>query len=404
MQQETNIPNSQFGKTCMERSAATKERTSELSSKSSAKSAIRQPRCLRLTRGGGLTQISSVETDGALLTDFLTLNTGESPSVVAESTLSQILILNAPEKYYLSEKACEGILRRAERRGKALPTILKLALEQQIARAKHTHSKSGGGIEVDSSGKKAGKGALIQKELSATLGVSQDQTLFQPVIVENHHQDSRVKIREDGVVQTLPSRMGTGGNNVPMVMFSKHHRARSKDDFETWGASEVTNTLNTFDQGDIRATDIVVCLEGNGQRPSHLGDGYKESDKMYTLNATEVHGVAYCDQKNDPEFCYWDGSQIAGTLTANNAGGSQRMPDKENFNCVIAIDRAAFNQGQNAQFDIGIDGGGNCSNDCSERAGCGLLHETVGALCATDYKFPQQQQIEQGKYVIEVRK
>ena len=31
----------------------------------------------------------------------------------------------------------------------------------------------------------------------------------------------------------------------------------------------------------------------------------------------------------------WDGTQIAPTLTQNNAGGGQRMPDKENFNCVI---------------------------------------------------------------------
>lgn len=35
-----------------------------------------------------------------------------------------------------------------------------------------------GGVEIDSHGKKAGKGALIQTELSATLGVSQDQTLI----------------------------------------------------------------------------------------------------------------------------------------------------------------------------------------------------------------------------------
>ena len=35
-----------------------------------------------------------------------------------------------------------------------------------------------GGVERDSGGKKAGKGALIQWEKSATLGVSQDQTLF----------------------------------------------------------------------------------------------------------------------------------------------------------------------------------------------------------------------------------
>ena len=35
-----------------------------------------------------------------------------------------------------------------------------------------------GGREIDSLGKRAGKGALIQWEKSATLGVSQDQTLF----------------------------------------------------------------------------------------------------------------------------------------------------------------------------------------------------------------------------------
>lgn len=35
-----------------------------------------------------------------------------------------------------------------------------------------------GGAERDKYGKKAGKGALIQWEKSATLGVSQDQTLF----------------------------------------------------------------------------------------------------------------------------------------------------------------------------------------------------------------------------------
>ena len=35
-----------------------------------------------------------------------------------------------------------------------------------------------GGCEVDSNGRKAGKGALIQWEKSGTVGVSQDQTLF----------------------------------------------------------------------------------------------------------------------------------------------------------------------------------------------------------------------------------
>jgi hypothetical protein len=61
------------------------------------------------------------------------LNFGESPSAVRESTLSQILEANVPEKYYLSARACQGILNRAAKRGKELPAMLKEALEEVIA-------------------------------------------------------------------------------------------------------------------------------------------------------------------------------------------------------------------------------------------------------------------------------
>ena len=39
------------------------------------------------------------------------------------------------KKYYLSQKACQGILRRASERGKKLPDVLKRALERQAASA-----------------------------------------------------------------------------------------------------------------------------------------------------------------------------------------------------------------------------------------------------------------------------
>ena len=128
------IQDSLYGKTFPEHSAATKEKISELSSKSLSRSSSRQPLCLKFRREDGLTPTVTSETDGALLTEFSMLNTGEFPSVDVESTLSQILEANAPEKYSLSAKACEGILRRAERRGKDLPPMLKEALEQQIER------------------------------------------------------------------------------------------------------------------------------------------------------------------------------------------------------------------------------------------------------------------------------
>ena len=125
-----------FGKMSPERSAPTKERISKLSSKNSSGLQSRRPlRCLRLVKTDGLTPTASWETDGALLGELLTLNTGESPSVAVESTLSQILEVSVPGKYFLSAKACEGILRRAERRGKQLPPMLEEALRQQIERA-----------------------------------------------------------------------------------------------------------------------------------------------------------------------------------------------------------------------------------------------------------------------------
>ncbi len=80
----------------------------------------------------GRNLVPSWETVGASHGEFLTLNTGESPSVAVESSLSQILEVNAPEKYSLSPKAGQGILRRAERRGKELPEMLREALEEVV--------------------------------------------------------------------------------------------------------------------------------------------------------------------------------------------------------------------------------------------------------------------------------
>ena len=249
------------------------------------------------------------------------------------------------------------------------------------------------GVSVDSQGKAAGKGALIQTDLSATLGVSQDQYLFQPVYsVENHPNDSRVGINEDGKVQALTSRMGTGGGNVPMVMqcYSKSKRAQTATDNETWVESETANTLNSFDVGDVRTTEAVVM-------EAYQHHGYRESDVCGTLTAGQNNGVRgdtplVCysvDQGGGkssvdvregkaptlttthdgaPAVCYWDGGQLAGTLTANNAGGSQRMPDKENFNCVIQ----------------GINGDKAGTLDSSYFKGCGMRAGVEREVVAVD--------------------
>jgi hypothetical protein len=62
-------------------------------------------------------------------TEFLTLSGLESPSAVAVCSLSHTLETGVvPQRYFLSAKACSGILRRAANRGKKLPAQLQDAL------------------------------------------------------------------------------------------------------------------------------------------------------------------------------------------------------------------------------------------------------------------------------------
>ena len=126
-----NIQDTACGKTLWDASPQIAETTSKLSSKQLSELKKKGSRCLRLKITDGQKRTYIWETDGAWLTEFSTLNTGVSPSEECESTLSQILLVEVPEKYYLSPKACLGILRRASVRGKELPEVLKKALERQ---------------------------------------------------------------------------------------------------------------------------------------------------------------------------------------------------------------------------------------------------------------------------------
>lgn len=38
------------------------------------------------------------------------------------------------------------------------------------------------------------------------------------IVLEHHPNDSRILVKEDGICQSLTSRMGTGGGNVPLVL------------------------------------------------------------------------------------------------------------------------------------------------------------------------------------------
>ena len=124
------------GKTCREPSPAEhpRERTSASSSRRSSALKTAPVQCLDLTPGhGDLLGRPYWEMNSAWLGDVWTRGSGVSPREERGSSLSQILQLSPHPKYYLSPKACLGILRRAKERGKELPPQLKDALMAQAS-------------------------------------------------------------------------------------------------------------------------------------------------------------------------------------------------------------------------------------------------------------------------------
>lgn len=214
------------------------------------------------------------------------------------------------------------------------------------------------------------KGFRARKETSGCSSDSSGETGCH-VAIENHPSDSRVKLSEDGKVQTLTSRMGTGGNNVPLLLkirsgcdgggkgpliqrdrsatlscnndqtlfapkvygiCSKDSNAmKSTNPHSGFYEAETTRCLDgnggnpTCNQGGM----AVVALEGNGSRPSHKGDGYKETDVMYTLNATEQHGIAHPTFSSSKTSFFTDAEEeLANTLVATDYKDPPLINDK----------------------------------------------------------------------------
>ena len=131
------------GRTSQEFSPSTEEKLSERYLRRRQELPIVVPQFLDLRTGSpGLILGVFWQTDGLSLGEYTVQSFGVAPKDVIESRLSQILEDKPHPRYCLSEKACQGILNRAARRGKVLPQALREALEQSVS--KNEQVKTGG--------------------------------------------------------------------------------------------------------------------------------------------------------------------------------------------------------------------------------------------------------------------
>ena len=183
-------------------------------------------------------------------------------------------------------------------------------------------------LKIRSGCEGGGKGALIQDNLSATLSCNNDQTLFVPKAYGICSKDSN-----------------------SMKSANPHSGFYTADTSRTLDGNGGNPSCN---QGGI------AIVEGNGSRPSHHGNGYAESEVMYTLNTVDKHAMAY------------------------------------------GIDRAAFNHGRNAQYGFAVEeetqptmvakgpGAVAAPTFSSSKASffTSAEEELANTLVATDYKDP----------------
>lgn len=193
-----------YGKMCRAHSASTAAETSPQFLKRLQKSQTKKSPTFLCLRTGGLIQDVFWEEDSALLGEFSTRSFLEFHNGGVESRLSQILQGGQLRKYYLSAKACQGILNRAKRIGKKLPEMLRIALEQQSASLNEPDAPWGG------------KGILIQDDQTGTLSTVNNQAVcYEPVVLESNQ--NHATITDTGISPTLSASMGMGGGYVPMI-------------------------------------------------------------------------------------------------------------------------------------------------------------------------------------------
>ena len=169
-----------------------------------------------------------------------------------------------------------------------------------------------------------GRGALIQKNKSATLSCNNDQTLFVP--------------KAYGICGKYSNSMLSNNPNSGFY------------------EADTSRTIDNSNQAPCKNQGGMVVVEGNGSRPSHHGDGYKESETMYTLNCVETHAISYgigrpaMNQGYNARFSFQVEEEKSPTIVASGAGGiahpkystsknsHHTIAEKEKANTLVASD------------------------------------------------------------------
>ena len=241
------------------------------------------------------------------------------------------------------------------------------------AEAHHPPCVLSAGFCTEHSAKARGIGYEEEKSPTLRAGV-----VPAAIAIDNHPADSRVSISSDGNVQTLTSRCGTGGGNVPMLLeypkaygISAFESNAMKSDNPHSGVYEA-DTSRTLDCGGgspacnqggmaiVESYALQGSMIGRADKNGPQGNGINE-DVSFTLNTCDKHAVVYAIDRESyncgQNFARNMGISENGVSSTLNAQGPSAVATP-----VYTSSKASFFT--NAQAD------------------------TANTLVATDYKDP----------------
>ena len=447
------------GKMCPEPSPAAhpKAKISGSSSRRSSELKSVMFQSLDLTPGAGnLLGESYWELISPWRGDASMLNTGVSPREEKESSLSQILQDDPQDKYYLTQKACLGILRRASERGKELPEKLKRALEIQAGviqpdgkatelEAYHInqrdeginlHGVSGALMATTNMQMQTfvtqpdeecvegfdGYNGDLTGDVAATLGVNCGMStgrngLIQPIAFAANQRDEVRDLHD--VAGALGAQPGMKQQTFIAAGFSAGQGSKAGG---IGYQEECAPTLKAAESG-TNMVPSILCLNDQGGSVMECS-----LDVTGTLRAQEHGHQPLVYENHGIDARYTGPHKVAPTMSARYGTGGNNVPlvEQEPVFCITgnAIDRKPLNGGNGIGYQEGIaytltatdhhavfsrqrvdvfkdDEVVSTQSARQHKDATDLVYqETVGALTSSDRKGPNSQYVSQDKCVV----
>ena len=201
----------------------------------------------------------------------------------------------------------------------------------------------------------------------------------QPAVLTPWDVQSKRVNTTDGTSPTLPSGTGEGMNIQPVVI----------------------TTANTNANGsNVNEDGVSYTIDGANSNAVAFAQNTRDEVRIFGGDGQVVGALsAQPGMKQTSYVCMQDGQAKGGISddVSTTLNSSHEQP--------IVIDRAAFNQGENAQYDPHIEqGGGHGRIGCARPACCMPSNggDVIGPLCARDHKGVGSEYVSEGKVICQV--